>query len=115
MTVTGTVPALDALSDLVQTARTTANAAGFKGKLRAERKADHIARVCDAARTRLVQEGPVYLEPAWAIVDTAREHLAAVRLFVKRARPTAGRGYITLDCRDGQHRACDECRCECHA
>jgi hypothetical protein len=22
--------------------------------------------------------------------------------------------YITLDCRDGQHEACDLCSCECH-
>lgn len=111
---TGTTNALNALSEIVQLARTTANAAAFKGKLRAERKADHIARVCDAARTRLVQDGPAYLEPANAIVDTAYEHLAAIRLFVKRARPTAGQGYITLDCRDGKHTVCDECRCECH-
>lgn len=24
-------------------------------------------------------------------------------------------GYTTLDCRDGQHRACAHCDCECHA
>lgn len=26
-----------------------------------------------------------------------------------------GRGdYLTLDCREGQHGACDTCSCECH-
>jgi len=110
LTMTTTKPAIDALSDLVHAARATEQDAGFKGMLRAQRLANRIARQCDAARTRLVQDGPGELGTVWALVDTARAHLAACRLTVARAR----RG-ITLDCRDARHAACDTCDCECHA
>lgn len=70
------LPALDALTQLTDSARSARSAAATLGLQGVAVKLENIARQCDAARTRLVQDGDEYREVAWSIVDGARFLLA---------------------------------------
>jgi hypothetical protein len=73
---TTTSAATDTLTDLVQSARQlssraiTARRHGLGGRILT------LACDLDATRTRLVQDGPDYLEAAWAFIDAGRRILA---------------------------------------
>lgn len=73
-----TKPTVDALTDLVNTARTRARACRVRSETTRAGQLDYIARTLDAARTRLVQDGDEYLDAAWTMVDRAREVLARI-------------------------------------
>lgn len=66
--------ALDALSDLVDTARDRR-----ASEPQHATECHAIARTLDRARTRLVEDGPGYLDAAWAFVDAGRKALAQLR------------------------------------
>lgn len=73
--MTTTKYATDALTDLVDIARTRANRARNQGQVaRAEAHAN-IAMTLDAARTRLVQDGIEYLDAAWGFIEGGRKML----------------------------------------
>lgn len=71
-----TKPATNALSDLVDTARTRAERARRVGAEALALDLDGIAATLDRARTRLVEDGTEYLDAAWAFVDAGRRALA---------------------------------------
>lgn len=73
-----TKPATDALTDLVDTARTRRNRAADAGLIATARTYDEVAQTLDGARTRLVEDGIEYLESAWAFVDAGRKFLAGL-------------------------------------
>lgn len=77
-----TKPATDALTDLVITARSRARACRVRSETTRAAELDNIAKTLDGARTRLVQDGPEYLDAAWAFVNAGRTALA--RLAKKR-------------------------------
>ncbi|WP_298041458.1 hypothetical protein [uncultured Microbacterium sp.] len=74
--MTTTKVATDALSDLVHTARERARTDRNRQRTKRAQAHEHIARTLDGARTRLVQDGPEYLDAAWAFVDGGRKLLA---------------------------------------
>ena len=67
---------LDALTDLVDTARTRAQTSEDHGDTRRARALLDIATTLDRARTILVEDGDDYLDTAWAFVDAGRRTLA---------------------------------------
>lgn len=73
-----TKPATDALTDLVNTCRGRAYLARRAGKAMTAKAFDDIAKTLDGARTRLVEDGPDYLDAAWAFVDGARKVIAGM-------------------------------------
>lgn len=75
-----TIAAARALTDLVDTARATADRAALKRQRTIAQRCQVIASQLDAARTRLVQDGPEYLDTAWAYVDAGRRALGTYRL-----------------------------------
>jgi len=81
------VAAVDALTDLVATARTHADVARLDGREGWAQNWDNLAYNLDATRTTLVQEGEDYLPVAWAFVDSGR--LTIVRYMARIGRRTA--------------------------
>jgi len=81
------VAAVDALNDLVATARGHAAAARDQGREGWAQNWDTLAYHLDATRTTLVQEGDDYLPVAWAFVDSGR--LTIVRYMARIGRRTA--------------------------
>lgn len=75
-----TIPAVRALTDLVETARALTERAQVKRRRSIAHRCGVIASQLDAARTRLVQEGPDYIDTAWAYVDAGRRALANYKL-----------------------------------
>lgn len=75
-----TAPALNALSEFVDDARTTADRAAGMGLAQTCRRIESLALDLDAARTRLVEDGPDYLDAAWAFLDAGRRILAQYRI-----------------------------------
>lgn len=73
--MTITLPATNALSELVDDARTLRDNAEHLGHERAAQQLDAIARTLDSARTRLVEDGADYLDAAWAFLDAGRDSL----------------------------------------
>lgn len=73
-----TKPATDALTDLVGTARARAERARTAGLEGTAKTLDEIAKTLDGARTRLVEDGPEYLQAAWAFIDAGRAALAGL-------------------------------------
>lgn len=108
-----TIGMTNALSDLVLTSRELQARAYKTGLVVMAMRLNSMALQFDAARTRLVQDGPEYLSTAHAFVDAGRVAIANYRLLIER-RKYRPFGYRTLDCRDGQHMACDTCDCQCH-
>jgi hypothetical protein len=80
--------ALEALGDLVATARTHADVERLNRRTGWAQNWDTLASSLDAVRTRLVQEGDDYLEVAWAFVDSGRLTIAR---HISRARRTPAR------------------------
>jgi len=80
---------------------------------------DQAALMIEHAARAAVGESDVYAE-AWAEAGTMflRMHVAWRRFIVScttepsTTPPSAT--YLTLDCRDGRHMACDHCACYCH-
>lgn len=68
-----TKPATDILTDLVLTARIRRNAAINQGHAKRAQDFDNVAQTLDRVRTRLVQDGPEYLDAAWAFIDGGRK------------------------------------------
>lgn len=87
MTALMRIVALDALGDLVDTARRRASQAEGYGDAASARAHIDVADTLDRARTILVEEGDDYLDAAWAFVDAGRLTLArfAARPFPVRA------------------------------
>lgn len=71
-----TKPATDALTDLVDTARTRAHNDRTLGHHARADALLKIAGTLDGARTRLVEDGIDYLDAAWAFVDAGRKQIA---------------------------------------
>lgn len=79
MTITDTLatkPATDALTDLVETTDARAARCRAAGDFGLAHEFEAIRQTLDGARTRLVEDGPEYLEAAWAFVDAGRRALA---------------------------------------
>jgi hypothetical protein len=76
--------ALRALQDLVDTARTQAEAERVRGYPGTAQRFDILAGGLDAARTSLVQEGESFLPVAWAYVDSGRLTLARELIRISR-------------------------------
>ncbi|MFK4761189.1 hypothetical protein ACI3KS_09685 [Microbacterium sp. ZW T5_45] len=90
-----TKPAVDALTDLVDTARTRAVRANAEGDRLKMNDLLGIADTLDRARTRLVEDGTEYLDAAWAFVDAGRKMIADVygsASLLALIRSEAGRG-----------------------
>lgn len=87
-----TLPALDALTDLVHTARTNADTAVALDRPHNAAALSRMATTLDGARTRLIEDGPDYLPAAWAFVDAARSLIARQAVILDRAR--AERAYL---------------------
>lgn len=91
-----TKPALDALNDLVHTARTRAGELVTHDSDLATRMRQTATKL-DAVRTRLVQDGDEYLDQAWAFVDGARMVIAVTTeaaTIRRKARERAARGAL---------------------
>ena len=73
-----TKPATDALTELVDSCRMRAIGARTLGNHDRSTALLAIANTLDAARTRLVEDGPEYLDAAWAFVDAGRKQIAAL-------------------------------------
>lgn len=71
-----TKAAADALTDLVNTARTRAAEARAEGLDATAAQLDSVAKTLDGARTRLIEDGPDYIDAAWAFVDASRRMIA---------------------------------------
>ena len=87
-----TAPALDALNDLVQSARSNADEAAALDRPHNAATLTSMATTLDGARTRLIEDGPDYLPAAWAFVDAARSLIARQAVILDRAR--AERAYL---------------------
>lgn len=68
--------ATDALSDLVHTARSRGLEAKRAGMIHTAYALMRLAADLDGARTRLVEDGPDYLDAAWAFIDAGRRMVA---------------------------------------
>lgn len=75
-----TIAAARALNDLVDTARATRARAIQKRRRAIAHRCGVIEEQLDATRTRLVQDGPEYINTAWAYVDVARIALRNYKL-----------------------------------
>ncbi|WP_270353438.1 hypothetical protein [Microbacterium testaceum] len=64
--------ATDALTDLVHTARSRGWEAKRAGLTHTAYALMRLAADLDAVRTRLVEDGPDYLDAAWAFIDAGR-------------------------------------------
>ena len=71
-----TIAAVRALNLLIHDARDLIPIAEARGRRHMAQRLNTIASQLDACRTRLVQEGPDYIETAWAWVDSGRIALA---------------------------------------
>jgi len=87
---TPTVHCINALSDLVHSARRLATRAELADAARLHRVAVSIADTLDRARTRLVEDGDEYLDAAWAFVDAGRKHVAQLGIRVDRKEARHG-------------------------
>ena len=79
--------ALDALNDLVHSARGSALRCEADGMLGTMQAFTAIARDLDRVRTRLVQEHAEYLEQAWREIDAHRWEIARHRTRLYRRTP----------------------------
>jgi hypothetical protein len=79
-TLSPTIAAVRALNILVHDARDLIPIAEAHRRRQIAQRLNTIASQLDACRTRLVQEGPDYIETAWAWVDSGRLALANYRL-----------------------------------
>lgn len=68
--------ATDALTDLVHTARARGWEAKRAGLVHTAYALMRLAADLDGARTRLVEDGPDYLDAAWAFIDAGRRMVA---------------------------------------
>lgn len=75
-----TIAAARALTSLVGDARALIPIAQKKRRRQIAHRLTIIAAQLDACRTRLVQDGPDYIETAWAWVDSGRLAIANYRL-----------------------------------
>lgn len=75
-----TIAAARALTALVGDARALIPVAEKKRRRQIAHRLTIIATQLDACRTRLVQDGPAYIDTAWAWVDAARIAIANYRL-----------------------------------
>lgn len=75
-----TVTALAVLNDLVDSSRSLIPVAEKKGHTKVAHRLAVIAHQLDATRTRLVQDGPEYIDTAWAYIDAGRVAIANYRL-----------------------------------
>ncbi|KAA9105015.1 hypothetical protein [Microbacterium rhizomatis] len=80
-----TRPCIIALSDLVHSGRDIARAADSIGYTRLATAAAECAATLDGARTRLVEDGPDYLDAAWAFLDAGRRMTADHARLLDRA------------------------------
>lgn len=87
MTKAHQVAVVEALTDLVESARATASLAVEKHATELANAAERIQSQADAARTRFVQDGDEYTSTAWAVIDTCRVSLAETRLRLSNVRP----------------------------
>lgn len=76
--------ALDALNDLIATARTMRDQAGRDHNLGTMHTCDSIAVQLDRVRTRLIEDHDEYLAEAWAFVDAGRLTIARHRARLQR-------------------------------
>jgi hypothetical protein len=79
---------LDALVDLVDSARGHRDAHEAAHKIGTAQTFDNLAKHLDAVRTTLIEEGDDYLDVAWAFVDAGR--LTIARHLVRLARGRVG-------------------------
>jgi len=105
--MTTTAAACNAIAELIRSANYERGRAKRKRLPILADQLDLTSRQLDAVRTTLVQEGDEYLQTAWAFVDAGRLTLAKIITRIERRQ-----GYISLDCRDGQHAACATCDCQ---
>lgn len=74
------IPAVRALSDLVETARWRENVARFNEQTDLSALYKRLADSLDACRTQAVLDGDDYAPEAWAFVDAGRAQLARVAI-----------------------------------
>lgn len=85
MTDSQTIAAARALTSLVDAADAFAQRCDtLDWPMRAGRIRE-IRTTLDAARTRLVEDGPNYIDAAWGFVDAGRRQLASHRASIERA------------------------------
>lgn len=77
-----TTAAARALTELVDTARALTDQARKRRRGDIAHRLTAISTQLDAARTRLVQDGAEYIEPAWAYVDAGRRAIALYRVAI---------------------------------
>jgi hypothetical protein len=82
-----TVAAARALTDLVDTARILIPIAEKKRRKNIQHRLGVIVAQLDAARTRLIQEGGDYIDPAWAYVDAGRRAIGTYRVVLEIVEP----------------------------
>lgn len=90
--MTETTTAANALTDLTDTARLRALVATDHDMPHLADGLTKIADTLDRARTRLIADGPNYLDAAWAFIDAGRTILANYRIqadTIMRARAEA--------------------------
>lgn len=81
-----TLAANRALTDLVETARELELITrGNMGLLDMGQEIAKVINTLDTVRTRLVQEGPSYLDEAWAFVDAGRVVVAGYGIELAKA------------------------------
>lgn len=94
-------------------------------RMRAERKLwasapirlelEDAARQTDMAARHALTQTPLYGESFAHAAELTLRKYVGLRKFIEHCTRGTGPGYITLDCRDGQHPACGHCGCWCHS
>jgi hypothetical protein len=74
-----TIAAIRAASDVVDAAWSAHAHAVHKRRRDLAHKCGVIAVQLDATRTRLVQDGPAYIDAGWSMIDAGRVALANVK------------------------------------
>ncbi len=80
-----TIAATRAVADLLDTARRRRGQALILGEGDVVFTLASMIDALDATRTRLIQQGPEYIDTAWAIIDAARYMLAEIKHALDRA------------------------------
>lgn len=78
-----TIAAARALTDLVDTARVLIPIAEKRKRKNIQHRLGVIVAQLDATRTRLIQEGADYIDPAWAYVDAGRRAIGTYRVVLE--------------------------------
>lgn len=76
----------------------------------------HAATVTEAARQTIARQDVIYGEAFAHAAGLVLRKYTGLRRFIEHCTVDHKvKGYMTLDCRDGNHMACRTCDCWCHS